>query len=96
MADTRITQDRAATLTYIDDWSNRLTNAYPGSTVTIASATGSIDTGSLTSVVGTGTSVTFKLNVASVPTATDVTAKIVATLSNGDTDVRPLVVGAVD
>lgn len=94
MADTRITQDRAATLTYIDDWTNRLAKAYPASSVTISSATGT-GTG-ISNVSGSGTSVTFKLDVSTVPTSTDVTVKIAATLSNGDVDVRPLVVGAVD
>ena len=94
MPTTRITQDRAANLTYRDDWTTRLATAYPGQTVTISSAVGT-GTG-ISTVTGTGTGITFKLDVSTVPTATDVTVKLIATLSNGDVDVRPLVVGAVD
>lgn len=92
----RITQDTAARLTYTDDWTSRLADAYPGQTITIVSATASATGGAvIDNVVGSGTSVVFRLSVSAVTPSTDVEAKIIATLSNGDTDSRPLTVGAI-
>jgi hypothetical protein len=96
MADTRITQERNASLTYVDNWAPRLTTAYPGSTVTIASATGSVTGGAVVSAVtGTGTSITFHLVTSAVVPPAEVVLTLTATLSNGDVDVRDLTVGVV-
>lgn len=93
MADLQITQKQAATLTYILDCSNRLTKAYPAAPVTISSATGAITSGAITSVSGTGTSITFKVAVPAVPVSTNVVATLTPTLSNGDVDPIEVTIG---
>lgn len=96
MADYRITQKKSASLTYVDNWADRLAKAYPGSTVTITSATGSITGGAaVTAVSGSGTSITFHVATSGVTAAApvDIVLTLTATLSNGDTDPRDLIVG---
>ena len=95
MADVRIIQKKAASLTYIDDWTNRLAKAYPGQTITIASAVGATTGGTLTGVSGTGTSIAFHLATSALTPPTDIVVTLTATLSNGDVDPRDLTVGVV-
>lgn len=86
-------QNQNATITYIHDWTTRLAKAYPASSITIASATGTTSAGTLTSVSGSGTSITFKLATSAVTPPTDVTVTLTPTLSNGDVDPVKVVIG---
>lgn len=100
MADIRITQKQNASLTYIDDWSGtngRLKLAYPASTVTISSVVGTASAGTLSAVATAqaGTGITFHLATAAVTPPLDITVTLTATLSNGDVDVRTLIVGVI-
>lgn len=92
----RITQKQTASLTYTVDCANRLTTAYPGQTITIASATGAVTAPAvISSASGTGTNLTFHLAVAAVTPPTDVEVVMTATLSNGDVDPISIPVGVV-
>lgn len=94
MADVTLIQKQGASLTYIVDCSNRLSKAYPGQTITIASATGTVDSPAvLSSASGSGTSATFHLAVASVTPPADLAGSVTLTLSNGDVDPISLRVG---
>lgn len=97
MADYKITQKKSASLTYTDDWTDRLAKAYPASNVTITSATSPSPVSGIvvSAVVGTGKSITFHLATAGVTGTVpeDIVITLVATLSNGDTDPRDLIVG---
>jgi hypothetical protein len=97
MADVRITQKAAASLTYTDNWAPRLAAAYGTLTpVTITSASGVASAGTLTAVVGSGTAITFHLATTGItPAGADLTVTLTATLSNGDSDPRVLAVGVV-
>ena len=87
-------QDVSSQITYIDDWTNRLAKAYPGSNITIASATGSASDGATLVVTSDATSITFKLTPATPFTeAYDVDVTLTATLSNGDIDARHVYIG---
>ena len=95
MADVRIIQKKAASLTYIDDWTNRLAKAYPGQTITISSAVGTTTAGTLSGVSGSGTSIVFHLATSALTPPIDITVTLTATLSNADVDPRDLIVGVV-
>lgn len=90
MADYRIVQKQAASLTYIGNCANRLSKAYPAAPVTIASATGN---GTYSGVVisavsGSGTTFTFHAATsgATPNTNPEPLLTVNATLSNGDVD----------
>ena len=87
MAET--SQDPAATVTYLDDWTAKLSKMV--GTRTIASATVTASNGaSVTNVTTTSTGVMFKLSTAGVtyPPAINITTTTTATLDNGDVDVQ--------
>lgn len=88
MADYRVVQKQADSLTYIGDCANRLAKAYPAAPVTIASAAlGSVTGGVVaTAVSGSGTSFTFHVATsgATPNTSPEPLLTIASTLSNGD------------
>ncbi len=90
MADYRVVQKQAASLTYVGDCATRLAKAYPAAPVTIASATGNgTYSGVVVSAVsGSGTTFTFHAATsgATPNTSPEPLATINLTLSNGDVD----------
>lgn len=82
------TQDPAAAITYLDDWTAYLESI----TLTISSATVTATGGAVvsgTAVNGAGTGVVFKLTTSGVSTIPSIiTVTTTATLSNADVDVR--------
>lgn len=97
MADYRIVQKQAASLTYVGNCANRLSKAYPAAPVTITSAAlGSVTGGAVvTAVSGSGTSFTFHVATsgATPNTSPEPLATVNLTLSNGDLDPIEITIG---